>query len=195
MNRSLRRAFGAAASVLTALGAAQAAVLGVARIEITLTDTTGAGVSSFLQVAEVVAMSGGADVALTGTASASGSSTWPTLVAGSAIDGNTGGAYFTDVFYHSGTGDANPVLTIDFGGAAFDLDSLAIWGRTDCCLGRDVYTVKLYGLDGAILFEEANLAANGSFAAANLTPVPLPGALALFGPAIAGLIAARRRRA
>ena len=159
-----------------------------------MSDTTGAGVTTFLQVAEVVAMSGGADVALAATASASGTSTWPTLVAAAAIDGNTGGQYLTDVFYHSATGDADPVLTIDFGGVAFDLDGLSIWGRTDCCRARDVYTVTLFGLDGSVLFREANLAANGGETVARLAAVPAPGALALFAPIAVGVALGRRRR-
>ena len=187
MTRILRRAAAIGATLVAGLSAAHAAVLGVARIEITTTN------GDYTQVAEVVAMSGGQDVALAGTATASG---WTNLSNGLpafAIDGNTGGDMNADGIYHGNFGD---VLTITFNGATFDLDELTIYGRTDCCTARDVYTVKLFGIDGAVLFEESNLAANGGAVSANIgAPVPVPGALLLFGPAVAGLAAARRRRA
>ena len=192
MQKTLRRLAAVAAGTAVAVGSASAAVQGVARIEISLAP----GASSYLQVAEVVAMSGGADVAVAGTATASATSLYfMRSTTASAIDGNTGGSFWGDVIYHSGVGDANPVLTIDFGGAAFDLDSLAIFGRTDCCTGRDVYDVTLFGLDGAVLFSQSGLAANGAGVEADLpvTAVPLPGAMALFVPALGGLFAARRK--
>ena len=188
MTRILRRAAAIGATLVAGLGAAHAAVLGVARIEITTTN------GDYTQIAEVVAMSGGQDVALAATATASSMiSDWDLAPASNAIDGNTGGDFYADGIYHGEFGD---VLTISFNGATFDLDALTIYGRTDCCTERDVYTVKLFGIDGAVLFEQSNLAANGGAVSANIaSAVPVPGAFLLFGPAIAGLAAARRRRA
>ena len=194
MTKTTRRAATALLAASAALGSAQAAVLGVARIEVTLTDV---GASGVLQVAEVVAMANGVDVASAGTATATGSSTWPTALASRAIDGNTGGDFYLDGIYHSALGDAAPTLTIDFGGATFDIDALTLFGHTDCCQGRDVYDLAFYALDGTELFAQSGLATRGGSVAADLpaNPVPLPAGAALLVPGFVGLIASRRRRA
>lgn len=198
MNKIIRTS-AIAAGAAAAFGSANAAVLAVGSIEITLTNP---GASQYLQVAEVVATSNGVDVAREGTATATGTSNFIAddhdNSASGAIDGDTGGHGYTGGIYISAfTGqDSNPTLTIDFGGATFDIEDLTLFGRTDDWTFRDDYVVTMRGLDGAVLFQQGGLRANGGSVSADLpaSPVPIPGALALFAPALGGLVAARRKR-
>ncbi len=58
-------------------------------------------------------------------------STFPGLVAGNAVDGNTNGAYSTDPISHTGGGSTD-WWQVDLG-ATYNVSSVVVWNRTDCC--------------------------------------------------------------
>ena len=111
-----------------------------------------------MQVSEVVAVSGGVDIAtLSEGAAASGDGTgaFPGTTGGAAhadnaIDG-IGPTGFPDLFFPDTT-SINEFLIVDFGGER-DIDGLSILGRTDCCSDLDVYDVEFRdGQGGDIKF-------------------------------------------
>lgn len=183
----------AAAIATAALAAVPATAVTVANA--TMVRVTSAG-PTFLQVAEVQAFSFAAvNVAQTG--SAIGSSVYDTFSsADKAIDGNTGGGYYTDTIFHALGAGAGEFLEVSFGPTT--LSSLTIFGRTDCCTDRDVYNVEIFG--GDKLLYSGRLDATGAGNSATVTfdavsgavPEPASWALLMTGFGIVG--AAMRRR-
>jgi hypothetical protein len=85
--------------------------------------------------------------------------------AGNAINGRIGGDYFSansaNWIFHSGSTSSSEFLKITFSSAA-DLNSLLIYGRTDCCGTRDVYKVSLYDSNGTLVSSYGGLSANNT---------------------------------
>lgn len=125
---------------------AAATIAAVPASAVTVANATSIRVTSaapdYLQIAEVQAFNFGAvNVAL--GASAVGSSTYDsTSTAGKAIDGNTGGNFYSDTIFHSLGGGAGEFLQLSF--APTSLSSLTIFGRSDCCSQRDIYNVEIF---------------------------------------------------
>lgn len=188
---------------ITAIAAAALAITAVPAAAISVVDATSIRITSsfpdYLQVAEVQAVTFGAvNVALTGTAV--GSSTYDTFsTAAKAIDGNTGGNYYSDTMFHSQGSGAGEFLEISFGPST--LASLTLFGRSDCCSQRDIYNVQIFS--GATLLYAGTLNADtpGHFVTVNFdapaagVPEPTTWAMLIAGFGLVGAAARRRRSA
>jgi hypothetical protein len=125
---------------------------------------------SYLQVAEVQAFSGTTNVA----ASANGGTASATSVysaesaAGNAIDGSTNGNY--PAIYHGASGSGSDVLTISFARAL--VSTINLFGRTDCCSNRDIYSYQLF--DGTTLVGSGTADASGSTHEASVAVAAVP---------------------
>jgi hypothetical protein len=171
-------------------GTAQAVVHDVASLTITSANAT------WIQVAEVQAFE-----ALTGTnvalASNGGVATAPNTYDGTlpaaAIDGIAPQSYPN--IYHS-AGTPADYLTVTFAGT-FDLASLTIFGRADCCRERDVFDFALHDAAGGLLYSGTLDARGGSASVvlpdvAAAVPEPASWAMMVAGFGIVG--SAMRRR-
>ncbi len=183
---------GAALSLTTAANAVT--VVGATEINITSAGPT------YLQVAELQAFDFSAtNVALAANGgSATGSSTYDaTSTPGKAIDGNTGGGYYTDTIFHSSGASAGEFLDVTF--AAANLSSVSIFGRTDCCSYRDTYNVQIFDAAHNVLFSGTVDATNaghvGTLTFDSAVPEPATWALLIGGFAMVGMAARRRRTA
>jgi len=186
-----------AATLAAAAASAAGAVTVIGATTIHITNTA----VNYLQVAEVVAsqFGTGIDKALTtqgGTATAL--TTYQPGVSDpiNAIDGNTGGNYYTDHIYSSNFATSD-YLDVTLA-APTTLSSLTLYGRTDCCSGRDLYTVSISNAAGTVLYS-GNLDATGvthsatvAFDAPSAVPEPASWAMLLAGFGLVG-VAARRR--
>ena len=191
-------ALAAASLALFNSGNASAAVVATS-IRINNSGAGGSG-QSFLQIGELQAFSGGINVALGATASASSvySDVYggPSTDAGKANDGLTDGQYYGDGIYHSLDSSVAEFLDLTFA-TAQSIDSLSIFGRTDnCCTLRDSYTFTLF--NGADIVRTGTLDARAtSFATASFSsavPEPATWAMMVIGfGAIGGSV--RRRKA
>ncbi len=116
---------------------------------------------------------------------------------GKAIDGVTGGNYYSDFISHSGTPNAGQYLTVNFSAPA-TLASLTIFGRTDGAGARDLYNVTIFGASNTVLYSGQYDARNGAHptlsfdAPAPGVPEPQSWALMIAGFGLVG--AAMRRR-
>ena len=139
-------------SLMLVLGAdiAAASVNNVNKI---LISTTG---SAYLQVSEVVAISGGIDVATLANGAiaeddGTGSYIYQNQTAppNNAING-IGPESWPNI-YHSDTAGNQEYLLITLNGS-YTLNTLSIFGRSDCCSVRDVYDVQLLDTNDNVLF-------------------------------------------
>ncbi len=129
--------------------------------------------------------------------SASGSSIYAAFsTPDKAIDGNTGGNYYSDTIFHSAGSGSGEFLDVSF--AATTLSSLSVFGRTDCCGQRDLYTVTIFNAAGATLYsgqiDARNQTGTVTFDAPATVPEPASWALMIAGFGLVGF-AARRRSA
>ena len=137
--------FVAAAALALGLAASQASavtVVGATSVHIEN------AIPNWLQVAEVQAVTfASVNVAAAANGgTASGSPEYQNngfATPDKAIDGNTGGNYYTDTIYHSGTPNAGQFLDVFFAAPA-TLASLSLYGRTDGAGDRDLYNVTIY---------------------------------------------------
>ena len=173
-------------------GAEAATLMGADTITITN------AIGTYLQVAEVVATQAGTgtDVSLaTNGATASApdqyaSNSGPV----NAIDGNTGGNYYSDGIYHSAGYPGS--LTVSLAAPA-NLSSLTLYGRTDCCSYRDVYNVVIDNAAGGQIYSgtlDATGASNSATVSFGAVPEPASWALMLVGVGGLGVIMRRSRR-
>lgn len=186
-----------AAAALLASASAASAVTVVGATNIHITNALG----TYLQVAEVVAtqFGTGLDKAL---ASQGGSASAPDAYApgfsspAKAIDGNNGGGYYTDTIYHSAGSGGFLDVTL---AAPTTLTSLTLYGRTDCCSERDLFTVSITNAGGTVLYSgnldaRATNSATVTFDAPTSVPEPASWALLVSGFAMVGAASRRRNR-
>ena len=149
--------------------------------------------ANWLQVAEVQALNTFAsNVAATangGVATSSGQYSGTGYLvqsgAGNTINGTIGGSYFSGTpsqwIFHSDSTSTSEFLKITFASVQ-DLQSLSVYGRTDCCATRDVYKITLYDASNSVVATFNNQSANNAAHRAALTftqnygvvPVPVP---------------------
>jgi len=172
-----------------------AGLIGVSQIRI----TSSANITdSWLQISEVIAKESitGDDLALT-TENASVSSSGNHGIHGSGhseekfvIDGVAPGNWFNNEIYHSDSSNS-AWLTVDLATPS-ELDSITLFGRTDCCSYRDIYSIELFNVHGGSLFSAENLSANNvnHLVSINLpvTSVPTPAAFWLFASGFIGFL-------
>lgn len=135
---------------------ASAGLVGVTDIRIT------SAVPSYLQISEVSALKTGPGTDLA-EASAGAVATTGNLIVGTsgpenAIDG-IGPAAYPNIF-HSLSDAPTEYLNIALANPS-ELDTLTIFGRSDCCDWRDVFDVELLGASGAVLASFSGLDASG----------------------------------
>lgn len=164
-------------SATATLPALATSIVGATEIKITN------ALPDYLQVAELQAFNFAAtNVALaTNGGIASASSTYSGFsTPDKAIDGNTGGNYYTDTIFHSAGSSGAEFLDVMF--ASSNLSSVTIFGRTDCCSQRDVYNIQIFNAAGMSIYS-GRLDATAGPATVTFSPaaVPEPAGLALLG--------------
>ena len=182
---------------LCATGPAGAALLDARTIVIgSQLDT----MTSPLQVAEVVARETGTgtDVALGATATATSEFQFGGGEAFHAVDGDTGGSFLGNGIYHNNSAtDPAAKLTVTLS-QGYSLDSLSIYGRTDCCSDRDLYTLSIFNSAGNELYS-ARLDARQTHVAtvtfSDAVPEPTSWAMMMVGFGILGGAMRQHRRA
>jgi len=191
-----------------AVGAMSLLLLGTAA-EATPTPVTSIKISNalpdWLQVSEVIATQTGTgtDVALASQgATATTTSNYADYYGGSdapgyAIDGIGPSNY--PYIYHSGSPDGSDYLLITLAGG-FDLSSLTIQGRIDCCDSRDLYNYQLFNgtsLVGSGVLDARNAAHSATVEfASGAVPEPASWAMMLSGfGLVGGAMRARRKTA
>lgn len=157
-------------------------------------------IPTYLQVSEVVATEAGTgnDLALASAgATASGNGDWPGSSPNFAIDGVAPNS-FPNIF-HSDSPSAAEFLSIVLANVS-ELDSLTLYGRSDCCNSRDIFNVSIFNEAGGLLFSGTGFNATNTSAGVTIalpntnTGVPEPGTLAIMGLGLAGLIFSRKRK-
>jgi hypothetical protein len=169
---------------------AEAGFIGVKSIKV----TSALSGPEWFHVSEVVATQTGTgiDVALSANgALASSYSNYPGTSPFYAIDGIFPASHPNH--YHSGsTNTSVEFLKINFF-AAYELDSIALYGRTDCCSYKDIYNVTLLDVNDNVLYSATGLNANNVNHMAflqlpdNSTQVPEPASISLVACGLAAL--------
>ncbi len=194
MNHTMKSALGAAAASFALLAASAPADASVLVKKIVIKN--GLPATDYVQVAELQAISGVTNVALASNGGiASATSSYPLAGSnpGMAIDGITGGDYYTDGVWASATAGSFEALTITFNNS-YALSALNFYGRTDCCSNRDVFDYTLYD-ENDVVVGSGKVNATSGFATAAL-PEPATWAMMLMGFGMVGAgLRSRRKRA
>ncbi len=165
---------------------ASAGLIGVNYLEITNESNT------WLQVAEVVATNmSNNDIALSSEGAIATAPTPYSLISGpeNAIDGITFGVYSQGQIFHSGNQHSRDTLTITFASIQ-ELNSIQVFGRTDCCQTRDLFRITFFGEQQNELYSTIiDSRVNGVDPIVTLpnTKVPEPSTLVIFALGILGL--------
>ena len=164
-------------------------------VVITSAEITNA-LGEWVQVSELQLFAGAVNVAAAANGgTAAGTGNWPGTVPGNAIDGNTGTA-FPNMWHSDGTGPGEK-LTVTLSGA-FDVTTISIFGRSDCCSNRDLFNYALF--NGTTLVASGQLDARNArnFATASLStavPEPATWAMMVLGVGAIGFAMRRSRHA
>jgi hypothetical protein len=183
----LRHLLATAAAALTLASPAQALMV----TSFTITSA----IPDWLQIAEVQAWTTamGANMALAtngGVATSGGVFTGGLSVPGYAIDGITAGNYPN--IYHSSTNDGSAFLTVTLA-APTNIDTLVVYGRTDCCSARDMFNFQAF--EGSKVVASGTLdAVNGTNSASFNLAVPEPATWAMMIAGFGMVGAGMRRR-
>ncbi len=152
-----------------------------------------------LQIAEVQAFETGTGINkaqdIEGAVASATSETFST-VAGDVNDGNTNGAFGAGSTWHSGN-ELNAAVTIELAQET-QLESVNIWGRTDCCMDRQSdLTLTILDSLGNTLFQQSGIDASSGPATVLLpsTVIPEPASVAVVAGLAACTLIRRRRRA
>ncbi len=138
---------------------ATAGLIDAAKIVVTASSLNTQG---WLQVTEVVATQTGTgnDLALSSAgATAIGSSNWGISSPDFAIDGIAPNAF--PFGFHSYENDYTSFLEISLFAPA-ELDSITLFGRTDCCSARDIYNLEVFDVQGVSIFNLDDLDATSA---------------------------------
>jgi hypothetical protein len=173
-------ALGLLLAIGSAVAPAHAAIVGVTEIVISNAYNT------WLQVGEVEAFdlsSLNVIRAFGATASANVVGTWdPASTPDKAIDGIESTS-FPDIYHPDPSHEQGVQLIIDLAQVA-TIGKLTIFGRTDCCIDRDLYNVSFYDASHNLLQTaqvDATRTPSGSIDFANAVPEPSTWAMMLLG--------------
>ncbi len=151
--------------------------------------------NQYLSLAEVQAFAGPTNLALQSNGGvATQTSTGFGGTPDRANDGNISGNYGDGSVSHDANAAAGEYLQVNFSALAA-IDTITIYGRSDCCTDRDNnLTVSLLDASGGVLFSKSgvSLSPDGAQGIATIA-VPEPASLGLAGFGMLGLLARRRR--
>ena len=165
-----------------------AAIVVITSVEVK--NINGIAGEGYLQIAELQLFGGPNNYALTGIASAT--STLDRAVAAHVNDGSLDGTYPS--IYHGTDPNGLDVFTLSLGTAQI-IDRMSIYGRTDCCSARDIYSYTLF--NGSKIVGSGTLDARGAaFATVDLGSVPEPAtwSMMLLGLGSVGYALRRRKK-
>ena len=133
----------AAASVLAGFGIALASPA-QAVVATSITIKSGFAWGDWLQIGELQVFAGGVNVALASNgATVFGSGSYDAFsTPDKAIDGNISTAY-PNIYHSDGTGPTE-YLEVKFANAV-DISDIVIYGRSDCCSERNLFTYEQIG--------------------------------------------------
>ncbi|MEX2214223.1 MAG: PEP-CTERM sorting domain-containing protein [Phycisphaeraceae bacterium] len=180
------------ASLIAKQNSAQAALIGATRIRITQNS------NEFLSIAELLALNGGLlnSAASSNGGVASQSSTGFGGVASRANDGNTNGVFGGNSVSHTNVAAAGQFWEVVLGSAS-DLESVFVFGRSDCCQNRDNnLTLQIFNASNAVIFQQNfGLSPDSGQGTFNVSFIPEPATLSMLALAGLGILGGRRGRA
>lgn len=189
----------ATATALAMSVAAAAPAQAVTAIKLQISNASGLP-DQYLQVSEVQAFTAAnlnVAAALNGGTASANTGNWPGSSPAYAIDGIINTVY--PAMFHPASGQqAGAVLTINFAGA-FDITKLAIFGRSDCCSSRDLFSYSLLDAGNNVvasgLLDARNANHSASVTLASAVPEPATWAMMMVGFGVLGFGLRRRNAA